>query len=76
MGVSNRVFIAQALIEAGRSAVDRVAFIYCGTMADERVVESTLGEVAAGHVEVKNPAVFVIGPVVGLRRLLVQMNGF
>jgi uroporphyrin-III C-methyltransferase len=70
MGVTNRSFIAQALIEAGRNAGELVAFVERGTFDDERVTESTLGCVAAGEVEVRSPAVFVIGEVVRLRRQL------
>jgi uroporphyrin-III C-methyltransferase len=67
MGVKNRIFIAQALIDAGRSPQEPVAFIERGTTTAERLIESTLGEVAAGAVRVTNPAVFVIGEVVRLR---------
>lgn len=67
MGVKNRQTIARALIEAGRAASEPVAFVQNGTLENELVVTATLGEVAAGHVEVKNPAVFVIGQVVALR---------
>lgn len=70
MGVDNRTFIAQSLIAAGRSADEPVAFIERGTLPEERVVESSLGAVAAGAVEVQSPAVFVIGQVVTLRRVL------
>ncbi len=67
MGVKNRVFIAQSLIAAGRTPDDPVAFIERGTLPSERIVRSVLSEVAAGNVDVKSPAVFVIGPVVNLR---------
>ncbi len=70
MGVKNRQTIAASLIKAGRPADQAVAFIYRGSLKEEHTVESTLAEVAAGRVEVKNPAVFVIGNVVKLRRLL------
>lgn len=70
MGVANRRFIAQSLIAAGRSADEPVAFIERGTLPEERVVESSLGAVAAGAVEVQSPAVLVIGQVVTLRRVL------
>ncbi len=70
MGVSNRAGIAQALIEAGRPADDPVAFIHRGTLREESVVEGTLADVAAGRIEVKNPAIFVIGPVVTQRQSL------
>lgn len=67
MGVQNRVFIARSLIAAGRPASEPVAFIERGTMEEERVVESTLGDVANGLVSVDSPAVFVIGEVVRFR---------
>ena len=67
MGVKNRTAIASALVAAGRSVKEPVAFIERGTTDRERVVLSTLGEVSIGTVEVHNPAVFVIGEVVRLR---------
>lgn len=67
MGVTNREFIAQSLIAAGRDRNEPVAFIERGTMPQERVVETLLGAVASGDVEVESPAVFVIGEVVRLR---------
>jgi uroporphyrin-III C-methyltransferase len=70
MGVKNRQTIAASLLRAGRPPDEAVAFIYRGSLKEEHTVESTLAEVAAGKVEVKNPAVFVVGDVVKLRRLL------
>jgi uroporphyrin-III C-methyltransferase len=70
MGVTNRRFIADALIGAGRNPQQPVAFIERGTLESERVIESTLASVAAGDVEVASPAVFVIGEVVRLRASL------
>ncbi|MBV9613082.1 MAG: uroporphyrinogen-III C-methyltransferase [Acidobacteriaceae bacterium] len=70
MGVRNRAFIAQALIAAGRPVNEPVAFIESGSTPEERVVESTLGAVAAGDCEVTSPAVFVVGKVVALRARL------
>ena len=70
MGVHNRAFIAQALISAGRSPNEPVAFVERGSTDTEKVVESTLDEVASGSVTVHNPAVFVIGEVVRLRARL------
>lgn len=70
MAVRNRDFVARSLIAAGRSPKEPVAFVIRGTMAGEEVVESTLGEVAAGAIEVQPPAVFVIGEVVRLRSQL------
>jgi len=70
MGVENREYIAESLIRAGRDACQPVAFVENGSTPRECVVESTLGAVAAGSVEVNSPAVFVIGEVVRLRRRL------
>lgn len=70
MGVKNREFIAQSLIAAGRDRNERIAFVERGTMRGEAVIESTLGVVASGQVEVESPAVFVIGEVVRLRARL------
>ena len=71
MGVKNRAFIARSLMDAGRAATEPVAFIENGTTVRERVVESTLEQVAAGEVEVESPAVFVVGQVVRLRERLI-----
>ncbi|HEX4227336.1 MAG TPA: uroporphyrinogen-III C-methyltransferase [Bryobacteraceae bacterium] len=70
MGVKNRAYIAQSLIAAGRDPDEPVAFIERGATPDERVIETDLHSVAEGGVTVENPAVFVIGRVVGLRRQL------
>jgi len=67
MGVKNRRFIAQSLIDAGRQPGEPAAFIERGTTPDERIVETTLQTVAAGRTEIESPAVFVIGEVVRLR---------
>jgi uroporphyrin-III C-methyltransferase len=72
MGVKNSGFIARSLIAAGRPADQPVAFIERGSTPYETVVESDLGSVAAGKVKVSNPAVFVIGEVVRLRRTLTE----
>jgi uroporphyrin-III C-methyltransferase len=70
MGVKNREWVAQALIAAGRRADEPVAFVEHGTLPGERIVESSLGAVAAGEIEIVSPAVFVIGEVVRLRERL------
>ena len=70
MGVKNREFVAQSLIDAGRRASEPVAFIERGTLPKEKIIESTLGAVAAGKTEIASPAVFVIGEVVRLRERL------
>ncbi|MDR3719556.1 MAG: uroporphyrinogen-III C-methyltransferase [Bryobacteraceae bacterium] len=70
MGVRNRAAIATALIAAGRRGAEPVAFIENGTTPRERVVLSDLNSVAAGRVDVRPPAVFVVGDVVRCRELL------
>ena len=75
MGVKNRVFIAQSLIAGGRSPTEPVAFIYRGSLPEEQVIQSILADVAEGRVEIRNPAVFVIGEVVRLREELVSLIG-
>lgn len=75
MGVQNRAFIAQSLIAAGRQANESCAFIERGTTKEERVVESTLGAVASGRVDVNSPAVFVIGEVTKIVSRLAPRHG-
>ncbi len=70
MGVANRDTIAAGLMAAGRSPDEPVAFVYHGSLPDQEVVESTLAAVASGAVSVRNPAVFIVGPVVKLRNRL------
>ena len=70
MGSRQRVHIAQSLIDAGRDPDQPVAFIENGSTMQQRIVESSLSDVAAGNVNVENPAVFVIGDVVSLRTQL------
>ena len=70
MGVKNRVAIAQALIAAGREQAEPVAFIRNGGRPEQETIECTLGAVANGAVSVENPAVFVIGEVVGVAKML------
>ena len=74
MGVEFRDIIATTLIDLGRPASEPVAFIECGSTANERVVVATLGEVARRAVEVAAPAVFVIGQVVTLRAALASAS--
>ncbi|HWR54584.1 MAG TPA: uroporphyrinogen-III C-methyltransferase [Bryobacteraceae bacterium] len=67
MGVKDRAHIAHSLIRAGRREDEPAVFIERATTAEERVRDATLGDVAAGGVEVESPAVFVIGAVAALR---------
>ncbi len=70
MGVKNRQKIAKELIKAGRKEEEPVAFIEKGTTKEQRIVISTLKEVAENPPEVKPPAVFVVGEVVKLHNIL------
>jgi uroporphyrin-III C-methyltransferase len=67
MGVKERGNIARALIHAGRRADEPAVFVERSSTPEERVVDTSLGAVAAGAVEVEAPAVFVIGAVAALR---------
>jgi len=70
MGVKRRREIAEELMRAGREEGEAVAFVERGTMKDQRVVISTLREVAENPPEVNPPAVMVVGRVVELHRRL------
>jgi uroporphyrin-III C-methyltransferase len=73
MAVQSRVEIARCLMGQGRPGDEPVAFIENGTTPRERVVVSTLAEVAGGAVEVQAPAVMVIGRVVAMREQLASV---
>jgi uroporphyrin-III C-methyltransferase len=72
MGVEHRDIIAAALLAEGRAADLPVAFIENATTARQRVIESTLHDVARRRTAVEAPAVFVIGEVVRLRSRLLE----
>jgi uroporphyrin-III C-methyltransferase len=72
MGTKQRVFIANALIAAGRCPSEPVAFVEQGSLPDQRVVETDLNSVAQGKVEVAGPAVMVVGEVVRQRNRLIK----
>lgn len=74
MGVARRAEIAQCLIRLGRDASQPAAFIENGTTPRERVIVTTLADIAAGLVDVSNPAVLVAGEVVRLREALVEIT--
>jgi uroporphyrin-III C-methyltransferase len=73
MGVKNRQKIAQELLSLGRDPEEPVAFVENGTTPNQRVVLSTLKEVAHNPPEVHPPAIFVIGHVVSLHGELSKM---
>ena len=73
VAVARRAEIAQCLIAQGRDPNEPVAFIENGTTPRERVIVTTLEQVAAGQSEVTSPAVMVAGPVVQLRAELLAV---
>ncbi len=70
MAVSSRKEIARRLIKGGRDTAEPVAFIEEGTTDAQRVVLSTLGEVATSPPLVRPPAIFLVGRVVMFREKL------
>lgn len=62
--------IVARLIAGGRAAAEPAAVISRATTAAQRVLVSTLGEVAAASAGVDTPAVIVIGEIVRLRARL------
>jgi siroheme synthase len=67
MGVARRSEIAARLMQVGVPPDRPVAFIERTSTDRERVLETTLGAVALGSVEVEAPAVFIVGEVVRMR---------
>jgi uroporphyrin-III C-methyltransferase/precorrin-2 dehydrogenase/sirohydrochlorin ferrochelatase len=78
MAVAHLEAISAELIKRGRAATTPVAVIRDGTLPDQDVLVSTLEHVAAdaARLQVRPPAVVVIGDVVGLReRLVAELTG-
>lgn len=75
MGVSNRAQIAAALISEGRPGDQPAAVIERGTTPRERVVTTTLAELAAGLIDVHPPALLIIGDVVSMRQRVRMGDG-
>ncbi|NPA41522.1 MAG: uroporphyrinogen-III C-methyltransferase [Aquificae bacterium] len=66
MGVKRRQEIARDLIKTGRDPKEPVAFVEKATTPEQRVIFSSLEEVALNPPEVRTPAVMVVGEVVSL----------
>jgi len=66
--------IVERLLAAGRRSNELVAVISKATTADQRVLVSTLGEIAAA-VDIPAPAIIVIGEVVRFRAALDWVGG-
>jgi len=76
MAVKNLPEISEKLLDAGRERSDAVAVIANATLAEQKVVETTLGQAGemAGRGELPTPAIVVIGPVVDLKKQLTWYN--
>lgn len=67
MALKHLPVIRQKLLSAGRPADDLVALISSASLANQTVVETTLGNCLEAAAAVAPPAVIAMGPVVGLR---------
>jgi uroporphyrinogen III methyltransferase / synthase len=76
MGVKNLPLIAERLVAAGRPAAEPAAVVARGTLAGQRTVTATLGEIAAAveAAEVRPPAITVVGPVAELQETLAWLE--
>jgi uroporphyrinogen III methyltransferase/synthase len=72
MGVRQLEAIAERLVAAGRDPGEPAAVVERGTLPDQRVVEGTLGKIAAVAATegVRAPALVVVGAVAALRERL------
>jgi uroporphyrinogen III methyltransferase / synthase len=72
MGVRTLPAVCDRLMEHGRERSEPAAVIERGTLPDQRVVTTTLGEIAARAAAegIRPPALTVVGPVVALRERL------
>jgi len=68
MGVARYGEIAERLLTAGNSALTPVAVVERGTLPDQRVIVTTLGELtdASAALEIESPALLLIGATTGL----------
>jgi uroporphyrin-III C-methyltransferase len=73
MAMRNLAAIADRLMRGGLPPSTPAAVVVSATMADERVVVSTLDHVAADAQDLAPPAIIVIGDIVKLRARLMQV---
>lgn len=73
MGVEHLPEIVERLHQHGRASDTPVALIEQGTTQNQIVVTSTLGDILEKSIDVRPPAVFIVGEVVHLRE---QINWF
>jgi uroporphyrinogen III methyltransferase/synthase len=72
MGVKNLPLIADGLMAAGRDPAQPAAVVRRGTHPDQETVTGTLEDIAerVSEVDLKPPAITVIGPAAGMRDTL------
>lgn len=63
MAVKHLHSIAGKLLAAGRDPADRVAIVSNAALANQRVLETTLGGIESLAAEIPTPAIVVLGPV-------------
>ena len=66
MGVHNLPTIVTSLVEVGRSSETPVALIEQGTLPEQKVVTGSLADILERAVEIKPPAIIIVGEVVDL----------
>jgi uroporphyrin-III C-methyltransferase len=66
MAVMNRKKIATQLLANGRNGDESVAFIENATLPSQKVIRTTLAKLITENLEVKTPAIMVVGNVVNL----------
>ena len=76
MGVKQLPEISERLIAAGREAAEPAAVIERGTLPEQRVIEGTLGTIAAeaGRAGVGPPALTVVGAVAARREAIAWLE--
>lgn len=72
MGVKRRAWIARELIRLGRDPKEPTLFVEKASTPEERRVQAALEEVAQDGVEVRSPALWILGEVV---RIFAQTPG-
>ncbi|HEX3277688.1 MAG TPA: uroporphyrinogen-III C-methyltransferase, partial [Thermoleophilaceae bacterium] len=70
MGIKNLPLIAERLVAAGRPASEPAAVVARGTLPGQAVVSGTLADIASLAVEIRPPAITVVGPVASLAQTL------
>src|SRR5947209_10063816 len=76
MGVEALAATADSLMAAGRAATEAAAVVERGTLPAQRVVDGTLGDIAArvAAADITPPAITVIGKVAALREQLAWLE--